>query len=89
VEYLWSLEYDPYEKVWAADCELSSVGKADYEFDDKIGKSHTEFVKNSIKKHTHKSSYEAKNIWLQHVKDSTERAQRARNLEKGIRIKRE
>jgi len=87
VEYLWSLEYDPYEKVWAADCELSSVGKADYEFDDEIGKSHAEFVKNSIKKNTHKSSYEAKKIWLQHVKDSTEKAKRARNLEKGIRVK--
>jgi len=84
VEYLWSLEYDPYEKVWATNCELSSVGKPDYEFDDEIGTSHAEYVISRIEKHAKKSYPEATKIWMKHVKDSTEKCKRELDLEKKI-----
>jgi len=85
VEYLWSLEYDPYEKVWATNCELSSVGNPDYEFDDEIGLSHANYVISRIKKHKRKSSHEATKIWMKHVKNSTERCKQSQDLEKTIR----
>jgi len=67
VEYLWSLEYNPYEEEWVSTCELSCVGKSACTIDDSYGKSHAKYCINGLVKHCKYSKEDAKIVWRKHV----------------------
>jgi len=74
VEYLWTLEYNPYTTEWVSVCELSNVGKSNPPNDDSYGKSHAEYCINGMQK-CGKSKSEAKKLWKLHVKRTSKQYQ--------------
>jgi mono-ADP-ribosyltransferase sirtuin 6 len=75
VEYLWSLEYNPYEESWVSACELSSVGKPACTIDDSYGKSHAKYCMDGLVKHYKYSRKDAKNDWQKHVRKWSKKTQ--------------
>jgi len=75
VEYLWTLEYNPYTSEWASVCELSDVGKSISPNDDSYGKSHAKYCINGMTK-CGKTQSEAKKLWKLHVKRTSKSNQK-------------
>jgi len=73
VEYLWSLEYNPYVHEWKAVCEVSSVGRSECKIDPSYGKSHANYVIDGVVKYKKISRSEATNLFKQHVKQTSKR----------------
>jgi len=77
VEYLWTLEYNPYTCEWESVCELSHVGKSISPNDDSYGKSHAKYCMDGLIKRG-KTKSDAKKMWKLHVKRTSKSYQQKR-----------
>jgi len=68
VEYLWSLEYDPFNREWVAECELSTLEQTDFVNDDSYGRNHAKYCIEGMVKSGRKTKSQAKKLWKLHVK---------------------
>lgn len=69
VEYLWSLEYNPYTREWRAESELSAVGRSEHVKDPSFGELCTRFVMDGLMKKMRGRNREekARAQWEKHV----------------------
>merc|ERR1719361_2006484 len=93
VEYLFSLEFNPYEKTWNATCELSNVGFSEHEIDPSYGEGHASYNVDALMKKLRKNRFTTNKWWKQHIKRCTDNKKEAsrqmemRELMDGLKAK--
>jgi len=77
VEYLFSLEFNPYEKTWNATRELSNVGFSEHEIDTSYGDGHASYNIDALMKKLRKNRFTTEKWWKQHIKRCTKNKKEA------------
>jgi len=76
VEYLFSLEFDPFQKVWNSTCELSSVELSEREVDASYGEGHASYNIDGLMKKLRKNRFTTQKWWKRHIKRCTNNGER-------------
>jgi len=77
VEYLFSLEFNPYEKTWNATRELSNVGFSEHEIDTSYGDGHASYNIDALMKKLRKNRFTTEKWWKRHIKRCTKNKKEA------------